>query len=155
MKNSIGIDQQSAENLCLKLNQLLADYQVFYQNLRGFHWNIKGQNFFEWHEKFEEYYNDAAAKIDEIAERILTLGGVPLHSFSSYVKQSKIKEEIHVSDSMAAVRIIQNNFSNLISLEREILAAAGDAEDEGTVSLMSDYISETEKTLWMLSAVSK
>ena len=85
MKNLVGIDQNKAKELASMLNQLLADYQLFYQNLRGFHWNIKGKEFFELHLKFEEFYDDAVIKIDEIAERILTLEGEPLHTFSDYV----------------------------------------------------------------------
>ncbi|WP_299432009.1 DNA starvation/stationary phase protection protein [uncultured Aquimarina sp.] len=134
------------------LNQLLADYQVFYQNLRGLHWNIKGKEFFELHLKFEEFYDDAVIKIDEIAERILTLEAEPLHTFSDYLNNSKIKEEKGVANGIKGVKIIMKNFSAIIILEREILNLAGDAEDEGTMSLMSDYISQTEKILWMLSS---
>lgn len=155
MKNLVGIDQNKAKELASMLNQLLADYQLFYQNLRGFHWNIKGKEFFELHLKFEEFYNDAVIKIDEIAERILTLEGEPLHTFSDYVNTSKIKEEKGITNGIEGVKIIVDNFSTLILLEREILAKAGDADDEGTVSLMSDYISQTEKTLWMLNSYLK
>lgn len=152
MKNIVGIEQEKAIMLSKKLNQLLANYQVFYQNLRGFHWNIKGKEFFELHLKFEEFYNDAVLKIDEIAERILTLEGEPLHTFSDYLKTSQIKEEKGITNGIEAARIIVNNFSSIILNEREILKLAGDAEDEGTVALMSDYISQTEKTLWMLNS---
>lgn len=155
MKNLVGIDQNKAKELASMLNQLLADYQLFYQNLRGFHWNIKGKEFFELHLKFEEFYDDAVIKIDEIAERILTLEGEPLHTFSDYVNTSKIKEEKGITNGVEGVKIIVDNFSTLILLEREILAKAGDADDEGTVSLMSDYISQTEKTLWMLNSYLK
>lgn len=155
MKNLVGIDQNKAKELASMLNQLLADYQLFYQNLRGFHWNIKGKEFFELHLKFEEFYDDAVIKIDEIAERILTLEGEPLHTFSDYVNTSKIKEEKGITNGIDGVKIIVDNFSTLILLEREILAKAGDADDEGTVSLMSDYISQTEKTLWMLNSYLK
>ena len=155
MKNLVGIDQNKAKELASMLNQLLADYQLFYQNLRGFHWNIKGKEFFELHLKFEEFYDDAVIKIDEIAERILTLEGEPLHTFSDYVNTSKIKEEKGITNGVEGVKIIVDNFSTLIILEREILAKAGDADDEGTVSLMSDYISQTEKTLWMLNSYLK
>ena len=155
MKNLIGLDKVKTELLASKLNELLANYQVFYQNLRGFHWNIKGKSFFELHAKFEEYYNDAVVKVDEIAERVLTLEGEPLHSFSDYLESSVLKEAKGISDGVQAVEIVVKNFSALVSLEREILSLAGDAEDEGTVSLMSDYISETEKTLWMLNAYLK
>ena len=152
MKNLIGIDKTKAIELSGSLNQLLADYQIFYQNLRGLHWNIKGKEFFELHLKFEEFYNDAVLKIDEIAERILTLEGEPLHTFSDYISNSKIKEERSVTNGIEGVEIIMGNLSNIIILEREILSLAGDADDEGTVGLMSDYISQTEKTLWMLNS---
>ncbi|MCW3805561.1 Dps family protein [Plebeiibacterium marinum] len=155
MKNLIGLDQNKVKVLSGKLNTLLANYQLFYQNLRGFHWNIKGRDFFELHAKFEEYYDDAVIKIDEIAERILTLETEPLHTFSDYLEKSSIEETKGISNGIQAVEVVVNNFSTLISIEREILALAGDANDEGTVSLMSDYISETEKTLWMLNSYLK
>ncbi len=152
MKNLIGIDKSKATVLNTKLNNLLADYQLFYQNLRGLHWNIKGKEFFELHLKFEELYNDAVIKIDEIAERILTLEGVPLHTFQDYISNSKINVAKGVSNGAEGVKIVVEDFSILVLKEREILSLAGDADDEGTVSLMSDYITETEKTLWMLNS---
>lgn len=152
MKNLIGIDKEKAMELSVQLNQLLADYQVFYQNLRGLHWNIKGKEFFELHLKFEEYYNDAVVKIDEIAERILTLQAEPLHSFTDYLKNTQIREERSITNGKEGIKIVLKNFSQIVAVEREILALANNADDEGTASLMSDYISETEKTLWMLNA---
>lgn len=155
MKNLIGLDTDKTAILVKELNKLLADYQIFYQNLRGLHWNIKGREFFELHLKFEELYNDAVIKIDEIAERILTLEGEPLHSFSDYLSHAEIKEETHVSEGLVGVKIVLTNFSTLILKEREILELAGNIKDEGTVSLMSDYITQTEKVIWMLSSYLK
>lgn len=152
MRNLIGINREKAELLTHQLNNLLANYQVFYQNLRGLHWNIKGRSFFELHLKFEELYNDAVIKVDEIAERILTLEGEPYHTFSDYLKTAKISEEKGITDGINGIEVILANFTILILKEREILNLASDAYDEGTVSLMSDYISETEKTMWMLNA---
>lgn len=152
MKNLIGIEQEKAMELTKMLNQLLADYQLFYQNLRGLHWNIKGREFFELHLKFEELYNDAVIKVDEIAERILTLEGEPLHTFSDYINTSTIQEEKSVTNGIEGVKVVVENFSKIIIQEREILTLAASADDEGTVSLMSDYISQTEKTLWMLNS---
>ena len=152
MKNLIGINKNKALKLSELLNQLLADYQVFYQNLRGFHWNVKGKEFFELHLKFEELYNDAVIKIDEIAERILTLEGEPLHTFSDYLDTSKIKEEKSIVSGVEGIKIVVENFTIIIMTEREILKLADDANDEGTMALMSDYISQTEKTLWMLNS---
>ncbi len=152
MTNLIGIDTKKASILSAMLNELLADYQLFYQNLRGLHWNIKGKDFFELHVKFEEFYDDAVIKVDEIAERILTLEGEPLHTFTDYLTVSKIKEEKGITNGEKGVEIIIANFSILILKERAILKYAGNADDEGTASLMSDYISQTEKTLWMLNS---
>lgn len=151
-KNRIGLDAAKAKTLALKLNTLLADYQLFYINARGFHWNIKGEKFFELHLKFEELYNDALIKIDEIAERILTLSHTPCHSFSDYLKLSTIKEVQNVSDGKTAVASVIHSFGILLDVERVLLNLSADAEDEGTNALMSDYIRQQEKLLWMYSA---
>ena len=150
--NKIGIETNKAEKLTGLLSELLANYQVFYTNVRGYHWNIKGEKFFELHVKFEELYNDLILKIDEIAERILTLGYNPEHKYSEYLKVSKIKESTETSDGIQDVKNIVDAFSILISKQRAILEAAADANDEGTNSLMSDYIREQEKLVWMYSA---
>ena len=131
---------------------MLANYQLYYQNLRGFHWNIKGDAFFTLHLKFEELYGDAVLKIDEIAERVLTLGGTPLHTYTDYLKHSTIKEAANVTDGEGTVGTTLSNLKTLLELERNILSLAGEANDEGTDALMSGYISAQEKTVWMLSA---
>ncbi len=154
-KNQIGLDEKQGKQLADKLNNLLSNYQLFYINARGFHWNITGEKFFELHVKFEELYTDALLKIDEIAERILTLGHTPLHSFSDYVKTSQIKEVTNVSKGKAAVESVLDSFSILLTIEREILALSADADDEGTNSLMSDYIKQQEKMVWMYGAFMK
>lgn len=152
MKNNIGLDVQKSTELATMLNDLLANYQMFYQNLRGFHWNIKGSAFFELHLKFEELYNDAVIKVDEIAERVLTLQSVPLHTFEDYLATAVIKSFKQDKVGSESVKTVIDNFTTLINKERAILAKAGEADDEGTVSQMSDYITETEKTLWMLNS---
>ncbi|AKP73729.1 DNA starvation/stationary phase protection protein [Piscirickettsia salmonis] len=150
--NLIGLNQEKTAEISKELNKLLATYQVFYMNVRGFHWNIKGQQFFELHTKFEEIYNDLLTKVDEIAERILTLGEQPLHAYSQYAKHSEISEAINVVDAENSVKSLLNSFSALIKLQRHILKVSGDAEDEGTSSLMGDYIKEQEKLIWMFLA---
>ena len=135
-----------------KLNVLLADYQIYYQNIRGFHWNIQGEHFFQLHAKFEELYTDAALKIDEIAERILTIEGMPLHSFEDYLNTSTIKVTKNVHDGETTVSTVADNLKELLSLEREIKELAVKADDHGTEDLMSDFIDEQEKTLWMMKA---
>lgn len=91
-------------------------------------------------------------KIDEIAERILTLGHSPNHKYSDYKNVSKIVESNQVSDGLKAVGDILNSFQTVISLQRELLLLFADAGDEGTNALMSDYIRAQEKLVWMYSA---
>jgi len=150
--NFIGLDAKKSEKLAGLLNDLLANYSVFYQNTRGYHWNIRGDKFFELHLKFEELYNDLFVKIDEIAERVLTLGSVPHYKFSKYLEESKVKESNEVFDGMKSVKEILLTFQILIKKQRKILDLSGDIGDEGTNALMSDYIREQEKLVWMYSA---
>lgn len=151
-KTMIGLPVDKSKDLSEKLNALLADYQLFYMNTRGFHWNIKGEKFFELHIKFEELYNDLVLKIDEIAERILTLGSTPVHTYSEYLKISDIHEEKMVEDGVKAVKSILQSFKTIFTKQRELLLLSADANDEGTNSLMSDYIKQQEKMVWMYSA---
>lgn len=153
--NRIGLDQNKSNELINELNDLLSNYQVFYMNVRGFHWNIKGEKFFELHLKFEELYNDLLLKVDEIAERVLTLGGTPVHAFTDYLSQSAINEAKNVTDANGTVNALLNSFEILLRKQRAILELAGEAGDEGTNALMSDYIREQEKLVWMYSAFSK
>lgn len=151
-KNRIGLDAAKAKRLAEKLNVLLANFQLFYINSRGFHWNIKGEKFFELHIKFEELYTDTQLKIDEIAERILTLEHTPNHTFTDFLKLSEIKEQRNVTDGNKAVNAVIESFGLLLRIERELLDLSADAGDEGTNALMSDYIRQQEKLLWMYSA---
>jgi starvation-inducible DNA-binding protein len=150
--NQIGLHTEQSNQLAQELNVLLANYQMYYQNLRGFHWNIQGPSFFELHTKFEELYDDAVMKVDEIAERILTLGATPLHTFSDYLQHSSIVEAANLKDGAGTVSATLDNLKTLLTLERALLELADKAGDEGTNSQMSDYITEQEKTVWMLSA---
>ena len=150
--NGIGLDSSDAKKLAEKLNELLAHYSIFYQNTRGYHWNIKGEKFFELHLKFEELYNDLLMKIDEVAERILTLGSAPSHNYSVYQKLSGIKESKEVGDGRVAVADILQALKIIITLQRQLLDLSDKAGDEGTNALMSDYIRAQEKMVWMYSA---
>ena len=151
-KNILGLDKVDSENSVDKLNNLLANFQIYYQNLRGVHWNIKGKNFFDLHVKFEEFYTDSQVKIDEIAERILTLQGKPLHTFEDYIKVASVKVGKDISNDVKAVELVKNSLSELLKIEREILDFSAEKDDEGTNAMMSDLISEQEKTIWMLNS---
>ena len=150
--NTIGLEKTKTEAIEKDLNTLLANFQLYYQNLRGIHWNIKGKRFFDLHVKFEELYTDANLKVDMIAERVLTLGGTPLHTFDDYIKAAKVPVGKNVSQDEKAVRLIVDSLTELLKIERTILKASDEANDEGTNSMMSDFITEQEKTVWMMKA---
>ncbi len=135
-----------------ELNTLLANYQLYYQNLRGFHWNIQGRDFFELHAKFEELYNDAAVKIDEVAERILTIDEMPLHSFADYLERAQITPVTGVHDGETAVKTVVDNLTAIVEQQKNIRKYAEDAEDGATADMMATFIEEQEKTLWMYKA---
>tara|TARA_R110002051_G_scaffold201653_2_gene268434 strand:+ start:3027 stop:3506 length:480 start_codon:yes stop_codon:yes gene_type:complete len=150
--NSIGLSSEKSELLGQDLNKLLANFQRYYQNLRGIHWNIKGKRFFDLHVKFEELYTDANLKVDLVAERILTLGSVPLHTFEDYIENSDIAVGKNITKDEDAIHLIVDSIKKLLLIERRILKASADANDEGTNSMMSDFITEQEKTVWMMKA---
>ena len=148
----LNLNEAKALNIVAGLQQLLADFQVYYTNLRGFHWEIKGRGFFVLHEKFESMYDDAAAKIDEIAERILTLGSTPENKFSEYLKVARIAEVSGVSRSSEAVENVLATYKHFIAEERKLIDLANEANDAVTADLLTGYLKEQEKLVWMLVA---
>ncbi|MDV6170125.1 DNA starvation/stationary phase protection protein [Flavobacterium sp. DG1-102-2] len=153
--NILGLPVKETEVIAAELNILLSNFQVYYQNLRGIHWNIRGKRFFDLHVKFEELYNDAQLKIDLIAERVLTLGGTPLHTFEDYIKNNRLEVGKNVSKDTDAVHLIIASIADLLKIERVILDETDKISDEGTNSMMSDFIKEQEKTMWMMKAWSE
>ncbi|MNF36962.1 DNA protection during starvation protein [compost metagenome] len=150
--NILGLPIKESELIIVELNVLLSNFQVYYQSLRGIHWNIRGKRFFDLHVKFEELYNDSQLKIDLIAERVLTLGGRPLHTFEDYIKFNQLTVGKNISNDEKAIHLIVSSLSHLLKIEREILIRSSEINDEGTNSMMSDFIAEQEKTIWMMQA---
>jgi len=150
--NVLGLSVKESEVIIEKLNVLLSNFQVYYQNLRGLHWNIRGKRFFDLHVKFEELYNDSQLKIDLIAERVLTLGGKPMHTFTEYLANNSLKIGKDISKDTEAVQLVIDSLTELLKIERVILEAAASHNDEGTNAMMSDFIKEQEKTIWMMQA---
>ncbi|WP_298486940.1 DNA starvation/stationary phase protection protein [uncultured Maribacter sp.] len=151
----LKMNENKIEPVVDALNLLLANYNVYYQKLRSFHWNILGENFFVLHNKFEELYTDARIKIDEIAERILTLRYHPVSDFSAYLKMAKIKEESALLTDKQMVGSILEDHGLLLEQMRIIVSKANAAGDEGTIDVIGGYIRELEKTSWMLNAWKK
>jgi starvation-inducible DNA-binding protein len=133
------------------LNDLLANYHIHYQKLRGCHWNVKGASFFTLHVKFEELYTEALLTIDELAERILTLGKAPYSTFDNYIKTSTLKEinTIGLKDT-AMVKALIEDMAKLIQMERELLEITAEAGDDGTNDMVNRFMQFKEKNTWML-----
>ena len=150
--NYLGINKEETLPVVKQLNKLLGDYHVYYQNLRNFHWNVQGKNFFELHRQFEELYNDARVKIDEIAERILTLRFRPLSRISDYLDIADIPESNVEEKDVQMVVVILENHKILIEQMRKIIDSAAAINDEGTVDMVTAFMKDLEKKSWMLDA---
>lgn len=150
--NITGLDLQKVAPVVDVLHTLLASLQVYYTNLRGYHWHVEGPLFYQLHAQFEKMFDDTAEKIDEVAERLLQLDAKPENRFSVLVGQSQIKETTLVSNPTAIIPEVVESLRVLIALERQALELAGEAGDETTVALLSDFIKGQEKEAWMLKA---
>ena len=153
--NYLNIQDEKVLPVVVELNTLLADYNIYYQKLRSFHWNVLGKNFFDLHEKFENMYNEAKLKVDEIAERILTLRHHPVSKFSDYLKISSLSEASSMISDQEMIEELLNDHKTMLSQMSQVLSKSEDAGDEGTIDLIGAYIRELEKTSWMLNAWSK
>ncbi len=147
----IKLTEKQVKPVVDMLNEYLANYHVHYQKLRGCHWNVKGTSFFTLHLKFEELYTNAQLTIDEIAERVLTLGKPPHSRFVDYINESNIKEidTIGLEDRLMVEAII-DDMTKLIAIERELLSATEEAGDDGSNDMVNKFMQFKEKTIWML-----
>lgn len=150
--NLLNLDPEKTTLTVNQLNILLADYHLYYQKLRNFHWNIVGKSFFDLHVKFEEMYDDSKLKIDEIAERILTLRYQPISNLSAYLKLSNLQESKATLTDVQMIDTLIDDHILLLKQMRNVAQAAAEAKDEGTIDLIGAYIRELEKTTWMLDA---
>lgn len=150
--NYLGLKTENIQKTVEELNFLLANYHIYYQNLRNFHWNVNGQHFFELHAQFEEMYDDAKLKIDEIAERVLTLRHTPMSLLSDYLKYSKVKEYPIFEKPVEMIDATLECHKVLIKIMRKVISNAGDATDEGTIDMIGGFLGDLEKKSWMLDA---
>ncbi len=148
----LNLDISKTKHTVRELNVLLADYHLYYQKLRNFYWNIIGHNFFDLHEQFEEMYDDAKVKIDEIAERILTLRFQPESNFTDYLSLSNLSESPSNMEDFEMVSTLLTDHGKIISQMRKVVNVADSNNDEGTIDLIGAYIQELEKMSWMLDA---
>ena len=154
--NKISLETKKVKPVVDQLNDLLANYHIHYQKLRGCHWNVQGVHFFTLHAKFEELYTNALPSIDELAERILTLGKSPYSQFADYLKVSELQEVNTIGmNDMDMVKELLKDLEALISMQRILLEITSEASDEGTNDLVNTQMQFNEKQHWMLQAFVK
>jgi starvation-inducible DNA-binding protein len=134
------------------LNALQADYQVLYQKLRSYHWSVSGPMFFGLHERFELLYVEAAARIDELAERTLAVGARPVATLAEQLRLARLQEDPQPPGAEEMVRNLRADLERLNAELRAVAAQAGEAGDAATANLLEGYADAQEKTLWMLRA---
>ena len=153
MKIDIGIDDQSRKDIAAGLSRLLADTYTLYLKTHNFHWNVTGPQFRELHLMFEEHYTELATAVDEIAERIRTLGVAAPGTYKSFAELSSIQEIEGVPEASEMVRLLTVGHEQVVKTCRAVLAKAQDADDESSAALVSDRMRVHEKTAWMLRAL--
>lgn len=133
-----------------KLNEFLADLNVFYRKLQNYHWNVQGKDFFQVHAKLEELYNEINEQIDEIAEHILMLGEQPLGTMQDYLNNTCIVEAKNEKiEEKAIFENIKNDLGTLLNKVTNIKEEADKQNMYATSSLMDEYIEGYMKKLWM------
>ncbi|MBN1311345.1 MAG: DNA starvation/stationary phase protection protein [Anaerolineae bacterium] len=135
-----------------KLNGLVADFTVFYQKLRHYHWNVKGKEFFKLHEKFEEIYTEVGDQIDEIAERIVGLEGTPLHTLGHMLENTALNEDPDLPGGAEMVARTVADIESLSARLQDAIQAAEEADDRPTVNLLDGIHDGLQAHLWMLKA---
>lgn len=148
----LNMEKGNLKPIATELNLLLANYHLYYQKLRNFHWNVSGKHFFNLHEKFESLYKSALEKIDDIAERIITLRFKPESNYSTYLEIAEIKESPEDLSANDMVDEILNSHQLLIKHLHKTIEEASEAGDEGTIDLIAGNLREIEKQSWMLDA---
>lgn len=142
----------ASQNVTQGLNSLLADATVMYEKLHAFHWYVAGPQFFQLHNKFEELYDRFAEVTDDLAERILTIGGEPVATLKGVLDLAEIKEYDGTKAAADMVAAVASDFEHLLAKTRKVIEAAEQADDRGTANLLDGLSDELEKTLWMLKA---
>ena len=146
----IGIPEKDRTEIAEGLKHLLADSYSLYLQTHNFHWNVTGPQFRELHLMFEEHYNELAVAVDDIAERIRTLGEFAPGSYSEFAQLSRITEANGRTSAEQMIRDLVIANETLVRTIREVLPRAQAAADESTASLLADRMVVHEKTAWML-----
>ena len=140
----------SKEKVSTILNKQIANWSVLFVKLHNYHWYVKGSQFFTLHAKFEEFYNEAALHIDELAERLLALQGKPAATMKEYLEISSIKEATGNENANEMVATLVGDFDIMIEELKEGMEAADSLGDETTADMLLAIHQSLEKHNWML-----
>jgi starvation-inducible DNA-binding protein len=152
---NLGFSELDTAELVSSMNMLLANYSVHYQKLRNYHWNVKGEDFFDLHEQFEKQYNYVREAIDDLAERIRVFGQTPYSTMEEFLKHSEIKENGSLTPAPDMVHDILDDYRILLGHMNRVVEIAIDNGDLGTEDLIRSFIKTTEKNHWMFTAFMK
>ena len=135
------------------LNQAVADLYVAHVALHQVHWYMRGRGFLVGHPKVDEYMEALDGQLDEISERLITLGGSPFSTLTEFLQNSEIEEEAgeyrNVEESLERVLAIYRYLSELFQKGLDVTDEEG---DDVTNGIFADAKTETDKTIWMLAA---
>jgi starvation-inducible DNA-binding protein len=140
------------QNVINALNGILADSIVMYQKLHHYHWRVRGQRFFQLHGLFEGFYNEFAGATDDVAERILMIGGEPIGGLRQALELADVKEDLSVPAARDMVVNVAADLGNFRSKVRAAVAVAEEAGDRGSANLLDPIADGLDKHLWMLDA---
>lgn len=143
------------EKVSAILNKQIANWSVLFVKLHNYHWYVKGPQFFTLHDKFEEFYNEAALHIDELAERLLALKGQPVATMKEYLETASVSEATGNETADEMVSTIIKDFDTLIDELKEGMEAADTLGDETTADMLLAIHQSLEKHNWMLRSFLK
>lgn len=150
---NIGISEKDRKTVCKGLSKLLADSYLLYLKTQNYHWNVTGKMFQPLHTLFEEQYKEMAEAVDEIAERIRTLGEFAPGSFASFLKVTSIREENSIPTAEEMIHNLVQGNEAVVTTARQIVAEANECEDDVTTDLMVERMQIHEKNAWMLRSM--
>lgn len=151
MKTNIGIKVEDTKAVAQILNQLLADEHVLYIKTRNAHWNIEGPDFHPQHLFLETIYTQLAENIDDIAERIRTIGHYAVGSMKEYLELTHLTEMgYNKNDSQGYIKELLADFESIIMFIRSNLEKEEIQNDAATEDFLVGLMAEQEKTAWML-----
>ena len=150
---NIGIDEEARAEVAGGLKRLLADTYTLYLKTHNYHWNVTGPRFRDLHLLWEEQYTELAVAVDDVAERIRTLGHPAPGTYREFAALTSIEEPETVPDAESMLRDLVRAQETVVRTAREVLPPAQDAGDESSVSLIADRLVVHEKAAWMLRSL--